>query len=250
MDEPATLQQRWTIWRSEFELFCAASGIKDAKQKRALLLHIAGTGIREIFRSIPDEKRGEDKDYKKAMDALTEHFQLKRNISQSRQTFLTAEPKPGERIHNFVTRLQTLAEDCDYNDEKDNQIRDRALIFITDKHLKAKLYRDNDLTLSKLLEIVSSYHDKDALVLIPTNPINTIQTPRASPTKFQGGVTNATKSGTWHGIVVVAKTIHVPNVAKLVILKSVVKLNQLTLNIPRRTRDKTLPRNNLTASTP
>ena len=52
--------------------------------------------------------------------------------------------------------------------------------------MKAKLYRDNDLTLSKLLEIVSSYHDKDALVLIPTNPINTIQTPRASPTKFQG----------------------------------------------------------------
>jgi hypothetical protein len=45
------------------------------------------------------------------------------------------------------------------------------------------------------------------------------------PQNFRGGVTNATKSGTWHGIVVVAKTIHVPNVAKLVILKSVVKLN-------------------------
>ena len=74
--EPATLQQRWTIWRSEFELFCAASGIKEAKQQRALLLHLAGTGIREIFRSMPDEKKGEDKDYKKAMDSLTEHFQL------------------------------------------------------------------------------------------------------------------------------------------------------------------------------
>ena len=187
--DPATLQQRWTIWRSEFELFCAASGIKDAKQQRALLLHIAGTGIREIFRSIPDEKRG-------AMDALTEHFQLKRNmIPQARQTFLTTKPKPGERIHNFVTRLQTLAEHCDYNDEKDNQIRDRALIFITDKHLKAKLYRDNDLTLSKLLEIVSSYHDKDALVLISTNPINTIQTPRASLTKFQGRCHKCNKVG-------------------------------------------------------
>ncbi len=67
--EPATLQQRWTIWRSEFELFCAASGIKDAKQQRALPLHL-GPGIREIFRSIPDEKKEEDKDYKKAMDAL------------------------------------------------------------------------------------------------------------------------------------------------------------------------------------
>jgi hypothetical protein len=74
------------------------------------------------------------------MDALTEHFQLKRNIPPARQTFLTTKPKPGGRIHNFVTQLQTLEEHCDYNDEKYNQIRDRAIIFITDKYLKAKLY--------------------------------------------------------------------------------------------------------------
>ena len=129
--EPATLQQRWTIWRSEFELFCAASGIKEAKQQRALLLHLAGTGTREIFRSMPDEKKGEDKYYKKAMNSLTEHFQLKKNIPQARQTFLTTTPRPGERINNFVTRLQTLAEHCNYNDEKDNQIRDRTLTFVT-----------------------------------------------------------------------------------------------------------------------
>ena len=194
--EPATLQQRWTIWHSEFELFCAASGIKDAKQQRALLLHLAGTGIREIFRSIPDEKKGEDKEYKKAMDALTEHFQLKKNVPQARQTFLTTKPKPGERINNFVTRLQTLADHCDYNDEKDNQIRDHTLTFVTDKQLKAKLYRDNDLTLSKLLEIVSSYHDKEALVLTPANPVNRIHhTPRAPPPKFQGRCHKCNKVG-------------------------------------------------------
>ena len=61
VDKLATLQQRWTIWRSEFELFCATSEIKEAKQQRALLLHLAGTGIREIFRSMPDEKKGETK---------------------------------------------------------------------------------------------------------------------------------------------------------------------------------------------
>ena len=108
VDEPATLQQRWTIWHSEFELFCAASGIKEAKQQRALLLHLAGTGIREIFRSMPDEKKGEDKEYEKAMDALTEHFQPKKNIPQARQTFLTTTPRPGERINNFVTDYKPL----------------------------------------------------------------------------------------------------------------------------------------------
>ena len=196
--EPATLQQRWTIWRSEFELFCAASGIKEAKQQRALLLHLAGTGIREIFRSMPDEKKGEDKDYKKAMDSLTEHFQLKKNIPQARQTFLTTTPRPGERINNFVTRLQTLAEHCDYNDEKDNQIRDRTLTFVTNKQLKAKLYQESDLTLSKLLEIVSSFHDKEALILIPANPnqaVNHLNTSRPATHKFQGRCHKCNKVG-------------------------------------------------------
>lgn len=193
--DPATLQQRWSIWKNEFELFVTASGIKDGKQQRAVLLHLAGTGIREIFRSIPDDKKGEDKDFKKAMDALTEHFQLKKNVPRARQTFLTTKPKPGERIHNFVIRLQTLAEHCDYNDEKDNQIRDLTLTFITDKHLKAKLYRESDLTLSKLLEIVSSYHDKDALVLIPANSIHSIQTQHGPTKKFQGRCHKCNKIG-------------------------------------------------------
>ena len=115
--EPATIQQRWAIWKTEFELFCAALVIKDAKQQRALLHHLAGTGIREFFKSIPNDKKGEEKDYKKAMDALTEHFQLKKKLAKS-----SSPPNPGERINNFVTSLQTLADHCDYNDEKDNQI--------------------------------------------------------------------------------------------------------------------------------
>ena len=104
------------------------------------------------------------------MDSLTEHFQLKKNIPQARQTFLTTTPRPGERINNFVTRLQTLAEHCDYNDEKDNRIRDRTLTFVTNKQLKANLYQESDLTLSKLPEIVSSFQGKEALILIPANP--------------------------------------------------------------------------------
>ena len=35
--EPATLWQRWRIWKDEFELFVTASGIDDPKQQRALL---------------------------------------------------------------------------------------------------------------------------------------------------------------------------------------------------------------------
>ena len=33
-----------------------------------LLLHLAGPGVREIFRTIPEETKGDAKDYKKAME--------------------------------------------------------------------------------------------------------------------------------------------------------------------------------------
>ena len=170
VDEPATL------WQDEFELFVTASGIDDLKQQRALLLHLAGPGVREVFRTVPEETKGDAKDYKKAMESLNDYFKLKKNIPKARQNFLGATPAPGERINNFVTRLSSLAEHCEYGEEKDNMTRDQVLTHIKDKNLKSKLYRSENLTLSKLLEVVSQYHDKDALILVrPEDQINRVQ---------------------------------------------------------------------------
>ena len=162
-------------WKDEFELYVIASGISDPTQMRALLLHLAGPKVRDIFNnSIPAAKRGEAKDYKKATDSLTDHFKVRKNAPMARQAFLAARPTAGETINHFITRLQKLAEPCDYEGERDNQVRDRAISYIQDKNLKAKLYREETLTLSKLMEIVSQYHDKEALILIPESQVNQI----------------------------------------------------------------------------
>jgi len=72
--EPATLAQRWLTGKDEFELYVTASGISDPTQKKALLLHLPGPQVRDVFNnSIPADKRGEAKDYNKAMDSLSEH---------------------------------------------------------------------------------------------------------------------------------------------------------------------------------
>ena len=203
--EPATLSQRWRIWKDEFELFLTASGIADPTQQRALLLHSAGPRVREIFRTIPDEKKGGAKDYKKAMDSLTDYFLLKKNIPMARQNFLAAKPVPGERINNFFTRLSSLAEHCEHGEEKDNMTRDQVLAYIKqvlayikDKHLKSKLYRTDGLTPSKLLEEVSQYHDKEALILVPEEQINRVEAtnkPINPPMKFQGRCDKCNRAG-------------------------------------------------------
>ncbi|KAK3731133.1 hypothetical protein QZH41_006402 [Actinostola sp. cb2023] len=178
--EPATLAQRWKKWKEEFELYVAASGVTDPTQKRALLLHLAGTGVRDIFKTFPTSESGNAKEFDKAMKSLSTHFKPKKNVPLARQTFLAEKPKPGEIINNFITRLQTLAETCEYGEEKDNQVRDQTLLFVKDKNLKSKLYRADTLTLAKLLEIVSQYHDKESLILVPDNQVNNVNIARVS----------------------------------------------------------------------
>ena len=149
IEEPATLAQRWDKWKAEFELYVAASGLEDKLQKRALLLHLAGPGVREIFEKYPDEVKGNAKEFDKAMTCLSNHFKVKKNVSLARQKLLANKPNPGETINNFVTRLKSLPEHCDYGEEEDNQVRDIRISHVTNKELKNKFYREENLSLSK-----------------------------------------------------------------------------------------------------
>lgn len=73
------------------------------------------------------------------------------------------------------------------------------LTHIKDKNLKSKLYWSKNLTLSKLLEVVSQYHDKDALILIqPEDQINRVELAEKqtiSLMEFQGRCWNCNKIG-------------------------------------------------------
>ena len=71
--------------------------------------------------------------------------------------------------------MQKLAEHCDYEAERDNQARDRAISFIKERNLKARLYLKETLGLGKLLEIVSQYHNKGALTLVPEGQVKNIR---------------------------------------------------------------------------
>ena len=185
--KPATLAQRWKKWKQEFELYVVASGVSDATLKRALLLHMAGPQVRDIFNnSIPAEEKGEADDYKKAMDAITTYFKPRKNVPMARQSFLAAKPTAGETINNFVSRIQNLAEQCDYGEERNNQVRDLAISFIKDKQLKAKLYREENLTLTKMMDIVAQFHDKNALVLLPET-VNYVSKEKGKLIQKQGG---------------------------------------------------------------
>ena len=101
-----------------------------------------------------------------------ESLQSQEKCTSSKTKTACEQPNPGETINNFVTRLKSLAKHCDYGEEEDNQVRDIVISHVTNKELKSKFYREENLSLSKLLEIVSTYHNKEVMVFVSEDAVN------------------------------------------------------------------------------
>lgn len=157
-----TLGLRWKRWLIAFELFADGKGLiineenrNNRQRRRALLLHLAGTDVQDIFYTLPNI--GDAKDYKKAVDALNAYFVPKVDTTYARHCFRQLTQAPGETIRQFTTRLRRAAKDCDYGADTDNQIRDEILCKCTSTYVKRKLLEEGQgLTLAKALEIAEN----------------------------------------------------------------------------------------------
>jgi hypothetical protein len=154
-----SLHQRWERWRDQFLIYTVAAGVANAAQKRALLLHMAGPDVQEIVTTLPDV--GDTAET--IITKLDGFFEVKKNVTKERQNFIAMNPKPGENFTSFVARLKGCARNCAFGaDESDKQVRDRVLVYITDKNLKHQLISEQNLTLNKLLEVVAAWEDPQA----------------------------------------------------------------------------------------
>ena len=148
VEDTATLSQRWRKWKKSFEYYLTASGVTDKKQQRALLLHLAGRGVQEIFETLDDT--GED--YETAVGKLCAYFEPKKNIPFERHIFRQASQEPTETVDAFVTRLKTLVKTCEY-DKETEMIRDQVIDKCNSSRLRRRLLRESDITLDKVLTI-------------------------------------------------------------------------------------------------
>ena len=136
----------WKILRP----FVVANAITDDTRKRALLLYQAGPRVREIFRQLPNT--GEAKDYKKAVEKLTEYFEPQKNKLYEVYKFRQAAQQSNETIDQFHTRLRSLAQICEFTtNEMDFQIMLQIVTGGSSTRLRKMALRDPKLTLNELL---------------------------------------------------------------------------------------------------
>ena len=78
--------QRWKSWLERFEILLIAIGVTDNTRKRALLLHMAGERVYEIFQGLvvavvtDDADPAVSNEYINAKTGLNEYCNPKRNV--------------------------------------------------------------------------------------------------------------------------------------------------------------------------
>ena len=158
--DPATIGPQWTRWLNSFEVYADGKGLiinetttaATKQRRRAMLLHLAGPDVQEIFTTLTDT--GNATDYARAVDVLNAYFVPQVNSAFARQTFHQITQKPGETVQQFATRLKKAAKDCDFGTDADNQIRDAVLNKCASTYIKRKLLEEGQgLNLKRTLEI-------------------------------------------------------------------------------------------------
>ena len=154
VDNGSNLDRRWKIYREELELFLTASGITNDNQKRAVLLHVSGKQVRDIFNTLSNVGNS----YQDACERLDEYFLPKKNVIYERwhNSFHNSKQNTDENTLTYVTRLKTLSETCEYQNS-DEEVRDQFVFSCQDNKLREKLLQTKNLTLEKLLEVGKIY---------------------------------------------------------------------------------------------
>ena len=165
--DAASISVRFKSWIREFNLFADCKGYfnesptpdtdgakSDRKRRRALLLYCIGPKARDVFETF--ENTGDPDNYDQAVKSLTDHFNVTPNSSYLRHMFRKLVQHSGETVAQFVARLRTASEGCDFH-SVDREIIDQVISCCVSEELRTKLLSKGDaLNMTKMLGIAAN----------------------------------------------------------------------------------------------
>jgi predicted Zn-ribbon and HTH transcriptional regulator len=138
---------RWKRWVERFEVYLVAAKVTDEQQKRALMLHLAGERVYEIYQTL--ENTGTD--YETVKTKLTEKFAPKVNKEFERFKFRSARQASNESLDSFFTRLRQLSTNCQFA-SVDDEVKSQIIMGCSSSYLRRKGL-ETEVDLSELMNI-------------------------------------------------------------------------------------------------
>nr|CAI5826445.1 unnamed protein product [Callosobruchus analis] len=99
--------------------------------------------------------------FQEALTSLYKFFIPRRNIIYERYEFNLRLQKPGESVDAFITSLHSLVEHCNYGSLKEELIRDRIVVGMSDTRTSERLQLKETLTLQQLEILLTSAKKND-----------------------------------------------------------------------------------------
>jgi hypothetical protein len=108
--ENTNLSKSWEQYVKRFEYYLKATGFNKDAQKKALLLHVSGNEVQDIYETLPEYGMT----YDDVVEMLSNYFKPEKNISYERHLFRKTKQGETETIDNFIVRLSKLAVSCEF----------------------------------------------------------------------------------------------------------------------------------------
>ena len=75
-DSINNIYKSWLVWVEELDINFLAAGVSDAPQKKAVLLHVSGREMRDIYKTLKQD----DDTYEMICQKLTDYFRPRKNL--------------------------------------------------------------------------------------------------------------------------------------------------------------------------
>ncbi|XP_073979879.1 uncharacterized protein [Rhodnius prolixus] len=171
--EKPDIGNQWQRWKRAFQIFIDAKGITEPGRQKALLLHCAGMAVQDIYFSLPEEKiklpplpetasaqeliKREKVEYQMAIEALEEHFQPKVNVTYERHVFRGMRQEREENMNNFIARLRKQAQNCDFQKQVEDQIKDQVISACYSSELRREFLHKSEITLAEIEKLSKTF---------------------------------------------------------------------------------------------
>ena len=142
----------WSKWRQRFERYRISTSLsqKPRAEQVSLFLFSMGDVADDLLATMNVNEATVT--YDELVAAFNSHFNERKNKIHSRAKFNKRVQKQGEEIDVFIQDLHKIADECEYGTLKEELIRDRIVVGVTDDMLSDKLQAMADLTLAQAIQ--------------------------------------------------------------------------------------------------
>ncbi|XP_055836596.1 uncharacterized protein K02A2.6-like [Episyrphus balteatus] len=166
--EPFVPGANFKAYEDRIHQFFIVNDLQE-EAKTPFFITIVGAEIYEVLMSLTMPDLPSSKDFSTLMTLLRNHFSPKKNKRAERYAFYKAKQEEGEPINDFIVRLKSLAQTCEFGgflktkttDKMvadhmlqilDENLTDRFIIGLRDEKIQQVLLNDDSLTFEKYCE--------------------------------------------------------------------------------------------------